>query len=181
MSLEPSRNKAGGAPFAAVAPDSLKARLQRPVPGGVFFARHTAGFALGVVLVMVLHSLMLGRGPRMEFLNEVPLMLALFGAWSLVLAALFSLGAGWGGQPRLRSVAMAFLAGLLFEGGFYLLAELLELLFPPGAPLRAGFPPEPHRFHSAWMTVYIIVSPVVAGIAAALLERRNWPRRRSRA
>jgi len=143
----------------------------------VLAARHSAGFATAMVLVMVGRVLLFERvsSPVDAFSAAMVLLF-----WALFWALLFAAGLARARVQRLPSFWWAFAAGALTSIGFYAAKALLSHLYGVDVDANAGEVAGRNSTVAAWMAGYSFVVPVLAGMATASLWRvRHGPSRQS--
>lgn len=136
----------------------------------VLFARHTFGFAAGILLAAAVTFLLRPDSQSNQEVDAIAIVIiALFGIlFALFEAALFSLGCAWGGVPRMSRPGWALLAGIAIGAGFIGYEAFMQTL-PPPVDLESH---KQHGLYGMGRVVYAFLAPMIAGILCAWADRR---------
>ena len=142
-----------------------------PSRNPVLMARHSAGFATAMALVMAGRTLLADKvSSDIDAFSAA--MVLLF--WAMFWSVLFAAGLAWARVQRLPSFWWPFVAGAVTSVGFYAVNALLSQGY--GVAATTGEGPGPRSYVAAWMVGYSFIAPALAGVVTALAWRARHGR-----
>ena len=134
----------------------------------VFIARHTFGFAAGILLIAAAMFFLPDNRPTNQEAVASALLAVLIILGALMEAALFSLGCAWGGVQRLPKPGWAFVAGIATGVGFVAYRALMNT-FPESTDLESH---KQQGLYAMLGTAFIFLAPIISGLLCALIWKR---------